>query len=62
MTQEEIDKLWEEEQTLIAQREAQWNALPQEERERCLREYRDGFYERISDDPFGDDDNQSSST
>lgn len=58
MTDEEFEKLWAKLKAEDARREAEYNALPEEEKKRLEEEYSDPFYERISENPFGDDDNQ----
>lgn len=63
VTQQDIDKMWDTAKAGEARRQAEWEALPEKEKKRRLRQYRDGFYERISEDPDrADDDGQSSST
>lgn len=53
MTDEEFDQMWERAKARDEREEAEWNALPPEEKERRRKMYDDGFYERISDDPTG---------
>ena len=56
MTDEELDKEWALLKKLEAERDAKWDALPPEEKERRLKMYDDPFYERISDNPLGSGD------
>ena len=63
-TKEVIDELvnmmWDDLMEMEVQRQAEWDALPEEEKKRIEEQYSDpfylGFYERISDDPLGYDD------
>lgn len=57
MTNEEFEQLWAELKAEDARREAEYNALSEEEKKCLEEEYSDPFYERISENPFGDDDN-----
>lgn len=57
MTNEEFEQLWAKLKARDAQLEAEYNALPEDEKKRLDEEYSDPFYERISENPFGDDDN-----
>ncbi len=54
--QEELDEMWEAAMEIEAQRKAEWEALPEEEKKRLEGKYSDPFYERISDDPLGTED------
>ena len=58
MTDEELDREWAILKEAEAKRAAKWLARPKEERERIEKEIEEnrGFYERISENPFGDDD------
>lgn len=57
MTEEEFEKIWDDLKARDARREAEFNALPEEEKKRLEKEFSDPFYERISENPFGDDNN-----
>lgn len=52
INEEEFEKNWELAKARDKREEAEWNALPPEEKERRRKMYDDGFYERISDNPF----------
>lgn len=54
--EEEFEKMWQLAKARDKQLEEKWNALPEEEKKRLEKEFSDPFYERISDNPFGDDD------
>lgn len=56
MTDEEFEKIWADLKARDAKQEAEWEALPEEEKERYRKKFDDGFYDRISENPFGDDD------
>ena len=56
INEEEFEKIWEQTKARDERLEEAWNALPPEEKERRRKEFDDGFYERISDDPTGDHD------
>ena len=56
MTEEEFEKLWERVKAHDERLEKAWEALPDAEKKRRMKEFDDGFYERISDDPTGDHD------
>ncbi len=60
MTDEELDKEWALLQKYQAERDAKYNALPEEEKKRIEEELSDPFYARISDNPFGNGDNDDS--
>ena len=53
MTDEEFEKIWQEQKELDRQLKEKWDALPPDEKARLKKEFEDGFYERISDDPTG---------
>lgn len=53
MTDEEFEKLWEEQKELDRQLKEKWDSLPPEKKAHLTKEFEDGFYERISDDPTG---------
>lgn len=56
INEEEFEKIWEQAKARDERLEKAWNALSPEEKERRRKEFDDGFYERISDDPTGDHD------
>lgn len=56
INEEEFEKNWKLSKARDERLEAEWKALPPEEKERRRKMYDDGFYERISDDPTGDHD------
>ena len=56
ISEEEFEKYWEMAKARDKRQEEEWNALPPEEKERRRKMYDDGFFERISDDPTGDHD------
>lgn len=56
VNEEEFEKVWEQAKARDKRLEEEWNALPPEEKERRHKMYDDGFFERISDDPTGDHD------
>lgn len=53
---EDLDRVWEDMKACDKQREAEWDALPEAEKKRLEKELSDPFYERISENPLGDDD------
>ncbi|KXB77571.1 hypothetical protein HMPREF1860_01325 [Prevotella amnii] len=52
INEEEFEKIWEQAKAHDKRLEAEWNALPPKEKERRRKKYDDGFYERISDNPM----------
>ena len=56
MSDEEFEKQWALAMKKEEKRRKEWEALPDEEKKRLEEEFSDPFYERISDNPFGDDD------
>jgi len=58
MTDEEFETLWKRVKQRDKEKEAAWDALPEEEKKRRLAEMSDPFFERITDDITGghDDD------
>lgn len=56
MTDEEFEKIWADCKRRDAQREAEFNALPEEEKKRLEREFIDPSFDRFSEDPLGGDD------
>lgn len=53
ITDEQFDEMWERAKARDAQEEAEWNALPIDEKNRRREMFDDGFAERVSDDPTG---------
>lgn len=53
ITDKEFDEMWERAKARDAQEEAEWNALPTDEKNRRREMFDDGFVERVSDDPTG---------
>ncbi len=45
--------MWERAKARDAQEEAEWNALPTDEKNHRREMFDDGFAERVSDDPTG---------
>ena len=58
MTEEEFEKFWEECKKMDALRAEKYNALPEEEKKRREEMFKDPFFERISENPFGDDEDE----
>jgi hypothetical protein len=56
MTQEEFEKSWILVKQADERRAAEYAALPEEEKKRREEMFKDSFFERISENPFGDDD------
>ena len=56
MTTEELDKIWEEAMAKEERERAEWDALPEEEKKRIHDEFDEGFRERMTDNPLGNDD------
>ena len=54
---EDLDRIWDDMKALDARREAEFTALPEEERKRLEREFSDPSLDRFIEDPFfgGDD-------
>ena len=52
INEKEFEKNWEQAKARDERLEAEWNALPPKEKERRRKMYADGFYERISDNPI----------
>lgn len=61
MTDEEFERNWALAKARDERLEAEWDALPEKEKERRRKMYSDGFYERISDDPTGGHDDEEDS-
>ncbi len=60
INEEEFERNWEQAKARNKRLEEEWNALPLEEKERLRKIYGDGFYERISDNPICElDENES---
>lgn len=57
MTDEELDKMWADTKVCDEKRAERYNALPEAEKKRLEKEFSDPFYERISENPIGDDNN-----
>ncbi len=53
---EDVDRIWEDLKARDARREAEFNALPEEERKRLEREFSDPSLGRFIEDPLGGDD------
>ncbi|MDO5442397.1 MAG: hypothetical protein Q4G10_01875 [Bacteroidia bacterium] len=56
MTEEELNKIWDDCKAREAKEQAEWDALPEEEKERRRKLYDPGFIYRISDDVTGEND------
>ncbi|MDE5609793.1 MAG: hypothetical protein K2I66_05365 [Bacteroidales bacterium] len=56
MTAEELDKIWEELMTKEEEDRAAWDALSEEEKKAIHDEFDEGFRERMTDNPLGNDD------
>lgn len=52
ITDKEFDEMWERAKARDAREEAEWNALPSDEKNRRREMFDDGFAERVSDDPM----------
>lgn len=57
MTNEEFDKMWADTKACDEKRAKRYNALPETEKKRLEKVFSDPFYERISENPLGDDNN-----
>ena len=55
MTEEEFEKIWDDLKARYARREAEFNALPEEEKKRLERELIDPSQDRFGEDPLGGD-------
>lgn len=55
MTEEELDRMWADSKACDKRRAERYNALPEAEKKRLEKKFSDPFYERISENPFGDD-------
>lgn len=53
---EDVDRIWDDLKAHDARREAEFNALPEEERKRLEREFSDPSLGRFIEDPLGGDD------
>lgn len=63
MKDREFEHMWDRAKARDARQEEEWDSLTPEEKERRRSQFRDGFYERVSDDVTGDhDEPQTSST
>lgn len=56
MTAEELDKIWEEAMAKQKKDIEAWESLSEEEKNAIHDEIDEGFYARITDNPFGNDD------
>lgn len=56
ISDEEFEQIWEQAESRIARLEAEFAALPAEEKERLKEKFSDPFYERISENPLDADD------
>lgn len=56
MTNEEFEKIWADLKARDAQREAEFNALPEAEKKRLEKEFIDPSFDRFSEDPLGGED------
>ena len=56
MTDEEFEEIWAKAMAREERLRKKREALSAEEKERLDKEFSDPFYERISDNPFGNDD------
>lgn len=52
---EDLDRIWDDLKARDARREAEYNALPEEERKRLERELIDPSQDRFGEDPLGGD-------
>lgn len=48
----EVEIMWKLAKAKDKRMEKEWNALPEEEKERRIKMYQDPFFQRISDNPF----------
>jgi len=55
MSDEEFEKQWMLAMEKEEKRRKKWGALPEEKKRLLEKEFSDPFYERISDNPLGDD-------
>lgn len=55
MAKKEFEKIWDDLKARDARREAEYNALPEEERKRLERELIDPSQDRFGEDPLGGD-------
>ena len=53
---EDVDRIWDDLKARDSRREAEFNALPEEERKRLEREFSDPSFGRFIEDPLGGDD------
>lgn len=62
-TKEELEALWADAKALDEERAKEWakgyNAMTEEEKKQLEEKYSDPFYERISDNPLGGDDDDN---
>lgn len=55
MAKKEFEKIWDDLKARDARREAEFNALPEEEKKRLERELIDPSQDRFGEDPLGGD-------
>lgn len=56
ISEEDLDKIWADMKALDEQREAEFDALPENERKRYEKEWDDPSLDRFMEDPLGYDD------
>lgn len=59
MTDKEFEEMWRKAKERDAIDDAAWDALSEDEKKRRREMYKEGFFERISDDVTGDHDTES---
>ena len=50
---DDFDRIWADMKALDARREAEWDALPNEEKKRLQKEFSDPSLDRFIEDPLG---------
>lgn len=55
ISDEEFEQMWQQAKARDTRLEAEYNALPENEKKRLKKKFSDPFYERISENPMGDD-------
>lgn len=55
---EDVDRIWADMKARDAQREAEFNALPEAEKKRLEREFSDPSFDRFLEDPLGGSDDE----
>lgn len=58
ISEEDVDRIWADMKARDAQREAEFNALPEAERKRLEKEWDDPSLDRLIEDPLGYDDDE----